>query len=55
MAKGSYPFAQIETRWQRFWQETGLFRCDTSAAAAQPPFYVLTMYPYPSAPCTWGT
>ena len=43
----SYPFAEIEARWQRHWGETGLFECD-AAADAKPPFYNLVMYPYPS-------
>lgn len=37
---------QIEAKWQRYWEETGLFRCDPDDP--RPKFYCLTMYPYPS-------
>ena len=46
MAKASYPFAEIEPRWQRHWADSGLFECDTDDAA-RPPYYCLMMYPYP--------
>lgn len=47
---GSYPFAEIEPRWQRYWDEQQTFRTpdfhelDTS----KPKFYALDMFPYPS-------
>jgi len=46
--KGLYNFGQIEEKWQRFWQEHKIFKandCDSS----KPKYYVLDMFPYPSA------
>jgi len=43
-----YDFAAIEKKWQRFWEQNKTFRaidCDTS----RPKFYILDMFPYPSA------
>ncbi len=40
-----YPFDTIEPKWQRRWEEMGLFRCPTDAENR---FYCLVMYPYPS-------
>ena len=53
MAKASYPFAEIEPKWQRHWAETGLFECDPDDAS-RPPYYCLTMYPYPSGALHMG-
>jgi leucyl-tRNA synthetase len=35
-----------ERKWQRAWEEAGVFR--TGAHGERPPYYVLEMYPYPS-------
>jgi leucyl-tRNA synthetase len=46
--KGLYNFGEIEKKWQKFWQENKTFRamdCDQS----RPKYYVLDMFPYPSA------
>jgi len=43
----SYPFHEVESRWQRFWRENATFAVDTSQTD-QPRFYVLGMFPYPS-------
>jgi leucyl-tRNA synthetase len=43
----SYPFAEIEARWQRYWMENGVFATDPRDQA-RPRFYVLDMFPYPS-------
>ena len=45
---GNYNFNQIEKKWQRFWEENKTFKamdCDSS----RPKYYVLDMFPYPSA------
>ena len=36
----------IESKWQKYWQEQGLFK--SSDSTDQPKFYVLDMFPYPS-------
>jgi len=44
----AYNFNEIEKKWQRFWEENKTFRakdCDNSG----PKYYVLDMFPYPSA------
>ena len=41
-----YPFRRIETKWQRVWEETGLFR--VREEPGRPKYYCLEMFPYPS-------
>jgi leucyl-tRNA synthetase len=41
-----YPFAEIEPKWQQYWNDEGLFKTDV--ATAQNPYYCLMMFPYPS-------
>lgn len=41
-----YPFAEIEAKWQQFWDDSNIFKTDTKAVADK--FYCLTMFPYPS-------
>jgi leucyl-tRNA synthetase len=41
-----YQPKTIEAKWQRRWEEEGIFRCPDSIAA--PKFYCLEMFPYPS-------
>ena len=46
--KGLYNFNKIEKKWQQFWEENKTFKakdCDPS----KPKYYVLDMFPYPSA------
>jgi len=46
--KGEYSFGEIERKWQHFWEKSKTFKandCDNSA----PKYYVLDMFPYPSA------
>jgi len=42
----SYNPHAIEPKWQRIWEETGLYKTDLDAA--QRPFYNLMEFPYPS-------
>jgi leucyl-tRNA synthetase len=42
-----YDPGSIEPRWQKRWDELGLHRTDLREDA-RPPYYLLTMYPYPS-------
>jgi leucyl-tRNA synthetase len=41
-----YPFAEVEPRWQAYWEEHRTFRAEEPSA--RPKFYCLDMYPYPS-------
>ena len=47
-----YPFAQFEPKWQAVWDGDKTFRArnpgDDGFDPAQPKFYVLDMFPYPS-------
>jgi leucyl-tRNA synthetase len=47
-----YPFDQIEPKWQAIWDERQLFHAlnpdEKGFAPANPKFYVLDMFPYPS-------
>lgn len=45
---GGYPFAEVESRWQRRWAEEKTFRTPKEVRADQPKMYVLDMFPYPS-------
>src|SRR3954462_12736106 len=47
----SYNPADVERRWQQFWESNKTFRTPDPGdppAAAKPKFYVLDMFPYPS-------
>ena len=41
-----YSAAEIEAKWQKAWDEAGLFRAARSEG--KPKYYVLEMFPYPS-------
>lgn len=45
--KKIYNPKQIEARWSKRWDETGLYEVDIKEA--KKPFYNLMMFPYPSA------
>ena len=42
-----YPFKDIEKKWQKRWEERGLFRMRPSSS--NPKYYCLMMFPYPSS------
>lgn len=44
--KNPYNFAEIEPKWQAFWEKSGLFVAE--ADSSKPKYYCLTMFPYPS-------
>ena len=41
-----YNFKDIESKWQKKWEDAGIFKA--SDAADQPKFYGLVEFPYPS-------
>ena len=41
-----YPFAEIEGKWQKVWEESAQFRATEDPA--RPKYYCLEMFPYPS-------
>jgi len=43
-----YEPAEIEPRWQRAWEEEGLYRASDDPEDTRPRFYALDMFPYPS-------
>ncbi len=48
----AYDVIGIEKKWQRRWSDEGTYEVD--ADDPRPPWYVLTMYPYPSGPAHMG-
>ncbi len=48
----AYDVIGIEKKWQRQWADQGTYEVD--ADDPRPPWYVLTMYPYPSGPAHMG-
>ncbi len=48
---GSYPFAEIESKWQKRWDEQKLFRAPDFPTN---PYYVLVMFAYPSGDIHMG-
>lgn len=44
---GKYDFNSIETKWQQYWENNKTFRCVEDKD--KPKYYVLDMFPYPSA------
>ncbi len=48
----AYDVIAVEKKWQRQWADEGTYEVD--ADDPRPPWYVLTMYPYPSGPAHMG-
>ena len=48
----AYNVVDIEKKWQQRWADEGTYEVD--ADDPRPPWYVLTMYPYPSGPAHMG-
>src|SRR5580704_2885020 len=48
----AYDVIDIEKKWQRRWADEGTYEVDNDDP--RPPWYVLTMYPYPSGPAHMG-
>ena len=44
----AYPHSDIETKWQKYWEQNKTFHTPDEIDPAQPKFYVLDMFPYPS-------
>ncbi|MHB1924631.1 MAG: leucine--tRNA ligase [Acidimicrobiales bacterium] len=49
---GAYDFAGIEKKWQAHWADEGTYEIDNDDP--RPPYYVLSMYPYPSGRAHMG-
>ena len=47
-----YDAVAIERRWQERWRREGTYQIDNDDP--RPPYYVLSMYPYPSGPAHMG-
>ncbi|AEH45682.1 leucyl-tRNA synthetase [Thermodesulfatator indicus DSM 15286] len=47
MARPKYDFANIETKWQKKWEESKAFAA-IDGDKSRPKYYVLEMFPYPS-------
>ena len=47
-----YDPQALEARWQQYWLDEGTYQVDNDDP--RPPYYVLSMYPYPSGPAHMG-
>ena len=43
-----YPFAEIEKKWQMYWEGNKTFRTPDDVDTSKPKYYILDMFPYPS-------
>lgn len=44
----TYPFKEIEPKWQNYWEDNKTFRTTEKIDLSRPKFYALDMFPYPS-------
>jgi leucyl-tRNA synthetase len=44
----AYPFKEIESKWQVYWERHATFRVPAQVDTSKPKYYVLDMFPYPS-------
>lgn len=42
----SYPFKEIEKKWQKFWDDQNIYKVEDDFT--KPKYYILDMFPYPS-------
>jgi leucyl-tRNA synthetase len=49
-----YDASEIEPKWQRVWEEEGLYRASEDPADPRPRFYALDMFTYPSGDLHMG-
>ncbi|MCF7927792.1 MAG: leucine--tRNA ligase [Spirochaetales bacterium] len=46
----TYPFTEIESRWQKYWEENNLYQVDEDPSVPKEKRkYILDMFPYPSS------
>lgn len=43
----SYPFAEVEKKWQGYWEENKTFKTPSQIDTTKPKAYILDMFPYP--------
>ncbi len=53
-ASKKYDFKEVELRWQKQWEESGLFCADEIVATDKEKFYMLVMFAYPSGDIHMG-